>query len=155
MTNSPYTITKLQPEDLLPFDLLLLADETKEAIEKYIYDCEVYLVNHNGQSIATFALYPINKTEVEIKNIALVRELQGKGIGSDLIKEIVRIVKEQNYSSLIVGTGDVSAAQIRFYEKNGFVKYDMKKNFFLDNYKLPIIENGKQMKDMVMLRMKI
>ncbi len=155
MNNPKYTITKLQPEDPLPFDLLLLADETKEAIEKYIYDCEVFLVNQNGKSIAAFALYPINQPEIEIKNIAVVPELQGKGIGSDLIKEIVRIAKTENYSSLIVGTGDVSDVQIRFYERSGFVKYDMKKNFFIDNYKLPIIENGKQMKDMVMLRMKI
>jgi ribosomal protein S18 acetylase RimI-like enzyme len=150
-----YSINKLQKTDPLPFSLLLLADETKEAIEKYIYDCEVFLVNQNGKSIATFALYPINQTEIEVKNIAVIRELQRKGIGSNLIKEIERIAKEGNYISLIVGTGDVSTAQIRFYEKNGFIKYAVKKNFFIDNYKLPIIENGEQMKDMVMLRMKI
>lgn len=127
-THFLHTHAKLRSEDPLPFDLLLLADETKEAIEKYIYNCEVYLVTQEEKPIAVFALYRLSDTEIEIKNIAIVNELQGKGIGSTLINEVKQIAKAGNYKSLIVDTGDASTEQIRFYEKNSLEKYALKKN---------------------------
>lgn len=55
------------------------------------------------------------------------------------------------YSKLIVGTADSGIDQIRFYERNGFMKFGLRKNFFIENYELPIIENGIQLKDMILL----
>jgi aminoglycoside 6'-N-acetyltransferase I len=51
-----------------------------------------------------------------------------------------------------VGTADCGLAQIRFYERNGFVKYAIRKDFFIKNYELPIYENGQLLKDMIMLK---
>ena len=45
MKKSRYNISKVQSKNNLPFHLLLLADETIEAIGKYIYDSDVYVVN--------------------------------------------------------------------------------------------------------------
>ena len=58
----------------------------------------------------------------------------------------------QQYPNLIVGTADCGLAQIRFYERNGFVKYAIRKDFFIENYEQPIYENGTLLKDMIMLR---
>jgi ribosomal protein S18 acetylase RimI-like enzyme len=38
------------------------------------------------------------------------------------------------------------------YEKAGFKKYAIKKDFYLRLYPDPIIENGVQLRDMVMLK---
>ena len=54
--------------------------------------------------------------------------------------------------NIIVGTGDCGISQINFYEKNGFRKYDIRKNFFIDNFEKPIFENGIQLKDMILLK---
>jgi ribosomal protein S18 acetylase RimI-like enzyme len=156
MKNLIYKITKLSSTDELPFDLLLLADETKEAIEKYIYNSEVYVVkNPQLISVAVFVLYKLNETEIEIKNIAVSETIQGKGIGSFLIDEIRRIVTKEDYKTIIVGTPEVSYRQINFYKKNGFSKYAVKKNFFIENYTEPIIEDGILLKDMVMLKLEV
>jgi ribosomal protein S18 acetylase RimI-like enzyme len=151
-------IRMLQPGAALPFDLLLLADETTDAIGKYIYSSDVYVLSNagNDEPLAVFALYRISATETEIKNIAVSEALQGKGIGSYLIGEIKKIVKQQGCKTLIVGTGDQGAREIRFYERNGFRHYARKEDFFIKNYPRPIIaENGKALKDMVMLKMEL
>lgn len=55
------------------------------------------------------------------------------------------------YSVLQVGTGD-SPLTIPFYEKCGFVRSHMIKNFFIDNYDHPIYECGVQLVDMIYLQ---
>jgi len=153
MNNEEYTIVKLQPGRSLPFDLLLLADETVKAIEKYIYDSDVYLVKqkYSTDTIAAFALYRISNAAIEIKNIAISESLQGQGIGSNVMNEIKRIAITNHYKRIIVGTPEASARLIHFYEKNGFTRYAVRRDFFLKNYSDPIMENGVTLRNMVML----
>jgi ribosomal protein S18 acetylase RimI-like enzyme len=140
--------------EVYPYDLLLLADETIEAIHKYLFDSEVYIAKLPDieELVGVFCLYKVNKATVELKNIAVVEDRQDNGIGSFLIDKAITIAKEEGYKEIIVGTADCGTRQIRFYERNGFVKYDVRKNFFMDNYSAPIYENGVQLKDMIMLR---
>jgi ribosomal protein S18 acetylase RimI-like enzyme len=137
-----------------PYDLLLLADETIEAIHRYLFDSEVYVAifPDTEELVGVFCLYETDTATVELKNIAVAESCQGKGIGSSLIGKAIAIAEDEGYKEIIVGTGDCGVRQIRFYEKNGFVKYGIKENFFPDNYDAPIYENGVQLKDMVMLK---
>ncbi|EPH13624.1 hypothetical protein HMPREF9713_00405 [Myroides odoratimimus CCUG 12700] len=150
-----YKIELIEDKQVLPYSLLLLADETVQAIDKYVFDSNVYVLREGSHDLAVFCLYHIDHEVVELKNIAVSAELQGKGIGSLLIKEVIRLARVGGYCQIIVGTADCGVDQIRFYERNGFVKYDVKKDFFIENYDEPIIENGIQLRDMVMLKMSI
>ncbi|MDR1162003.1 MAG: GNAT family N-acetyltransferase, partial [Tannerellaceae bacterium] len=140
--------------DNYPYDLLLLADETKEAIDKYLFCSDVYVAKlfGSGDPIGVFCLYHINADTIEIKNIAVSEQYQGTGIRSCLLAKSCKVAREQGYKEIIVGTGDAGIKQIHFYEKSGFVKYGIKKDFFLSNYDKPIYENGIMLKDMVMLK---
>lgn len=140
-----------------PYDLLLLADETIEGINKYLFDSDVYVaeLTDSDSYIGVFCLCRINADMIEIMNIGVAEQYQDTGIGSQLLSESFKIAKEQGYKEIIVGTADCGIKQIRFYEKNGFVKYDIKKNYFTDIYDTPIYENGVQLKDMVMLKKEI
>lgn len=140
--------------DNYPYDLLLLADETEEGIHKYLFKSEVYVakLSESNAPIGVFCLHPVNADTIEIMNIAVSEQYQNKGIGSYLLAESFKIAKEQGYKEIIVGTADCGIKQIRFYEKSGFVKYDIRKNYFTDIYDTPIYENGIQLKDMVMLK---
>ncbi|MBZ4187532.1 GNAT family N-acetyltransferase [Niabella beijingensis] len=146
---------KLRPTDALPFRLLLLADETIEAIEKYIYEAEVYILADQQQTIGVAALYRHSADEMEIKNIAIASPYQKKGIGSFFITQIIRLAKELGYKTLIVGTAATGHQQLRFYERNGFRKYARRKNFFINNYPQPIYENGIRLKDMILLKQEL
>lgn len=134
-----------------PYDLLLLADETGAAINKYLFDSAVFVVEEQQQPIAVFCLYPIDSETLEIKNIAVAVAHQNSGLGSKILRHI-RQTYLAKYPNLIVGTADCGLDQIRFYERNGFVKYGIRRNFFIENYEQPIYENGQLLKDMVLLK---
>ncbi|MBL1408836.1 GNAT family N-acetyltransferase [Sphingobacterium faecale] len=153
--NPAYALELLTADAQLPYPLLLLADETRYAIDKYVFDSDVYVLKEGARALAVCCLYRIDDSTLELKNIAVSEELQGKGIGSVLIREIVDIARKAGYRTLIVGTADCGVDQIRFYERAGFVMYAVKKDFFIHNYEAPIVENGVQLRDMVMLRMEL
>lgn len=90
---------------------------------------------------------------LEIKNIATEPEYQGKGYGKAMIDFVAKTYKGK-YSILQVGTGD-SPFTIPFYEKIGFIRSHIIKNFFTDNYDHPIYEAGTQLVDMIYLQRKI
>lgn len=146
-----FTFSLLPSDSEIPYHLLLLADETKEAINQYIFSSDIYLLHDGTEDIAVIALYRKNNSELEIKNIAVIESYRSKGIGSILMNKAKEIAKENHYKTLTVGTSDTGFQQIRFYEKNGFIKSGVLKDFFIENYPAPIYENGLQMKDMVLL----
>ncbi|NML71056.1 GNAT family N-acetyltransferase [Chryseobacterium sp. RP-3-3] len=146
-----FTLKKMDPGSDIPYELLLLADETVEAIDQYIFDSDIYLLHHDVQNIAVMALYQNSNTELEIKNMAVIESYRSQGIGTILIDQAKEIAKENGYTTLAVGTSDTGFQQIKFYEKNGFIKKGVRKDFFIENYAAPIYENGLQMRDMIIL----
>ncbi len=145
-------IRQLDKDEAIPYDLLLLANETVEAINKYIFDSEIYVLEQNSKIIAEYALLPLNKEEVEIKNIAVAADFQGQGIGKTLLKDATDRAKARGFKTIIVGTGDTSTKLLRFYHKEGFEVFGVRKGFFVDNYPKPIYDGEKQLKDMVLLK---
>lgn len=133
----------------LPYSLLLLADESMEAIDKYIVDCEIYFIKTSTGNIGVCAIQLMNDNTIEIKNFAVLPPYRNLGIGRWCLLQIEAKYKGKD---ILVGTGDSSLDALRFYENNGFAKFDIRKNFYLKNYPNPIIENGTQLKDQIVLR---
>ena len=130
-------------------DLLLLADEQEDMIDRYLDKGRMYVLDDKGIKCECVITDEGNGV-LEIKNIATVSEYQGKGYAKALIDFVVKKYKEQ-YTVLQVGTGD-SPLTIPFYEKCGFVRSHSIPNFFTDNYDHPIFECGVQLVDMVYLQ---
>ena len=133
-------------------NLLFLADEQEDMIDKYLDKGTMYVLDDDGVKGECVVTDEGNGV-LEIKNIATLPEFHGKGYGRLLIKYISEKYAGK-YMILQVGTGD-SPLTIPFYEKCGFRKHHKIKNFFLDNYDHPIIEEGVQLVDMVYLRKEI
>lgn len=129
-------------------DLLLLADEQEDMIDKYLDRGIMYVLDDNGIKCECVITDEGNGV-LEIKSIATVSNCQGKGYAKAMIDFIV-IKYRNDYSILQVGTGD-SPMTIPFYEKCGFVRTHVIPNFFTDNYHHPIFEEGIQLIDMVYL----
>ena len=130
-------------------DLLLLADEQENMIDRYLDRGIMYILDDDGVKCECVITDEGNKV-LEIKNIATVPECQGKGYGKTIIEYIIQRYKGQ-YDVLQVGTGD-SPLTIPFYEKCGFVRSHKILNFFTDNYDHPIYEDGVQLVDMIYLK---
>ena len=130
-------------------DLLLLADEQEDMIDRYLDRGTMYVLDDNGVKCECVVTDEGNGV-LEIKNIATVPECQGKGYAKALIDFVVQKYKE-HYTVLQVGTGD-SPLTIPFYERCGFVRIHSIPNFFTDNYDHPIFECGVQLVDMIYLQ---
>lgn len=138
--------------DNFPYEILLLADETKDAINKYLLDSIVYEVTKSGETVGVFCLFEIDKNTIELKNIAVVEKFQNQGIGSKIISFVKEVCKRK-FSTIVVGTADCGTSQINFYKKNGFQEFGIRKNFFIENYTDPIYQNGVQLDDMILLKL--
>lgn len=133
-------------------DLLFLADEQEDMIDRYLEKGTMYVLDDNGVKAECVVTDEANGI-LEIKNIAADPNHQGKGYGKMLIDFIVKKYSGQ-YAVLQVGTGD-SPLTVPFYEKCGFTRSHILKNFFIDNYDHPIYECGIQLIDMVYLQRKL
>ena len=89
-----------------------------------------------------------SKNTVEIKNLATYPKFQNQGCASFLLKFIFKKYKNFN---IILGTGE-NEKTLNFYKKRGFIEYTRIRDFFIQNYPHPIIENGVQLKDMIYLK---
>jgi len=129
-------------------NLLLLADEQEDMIDRYLTRGEMFVVEEN--SVKAECVVTREDTGVyEIKNIAVRPECQRKGYGRALIDFVFNHYAD--LKTLLVGTGDTEHI-LSFYGSCGFTEDHRIKNFFTDNYDHPIIEDGKQLIDMVVLK---
>ena len=130
-------------------DLLLLADEQEDMIDRYLDRGRMYVLDDNGVK-SECVITDEGDGVLEIKNMATVPAYQGRGYAKALMDFIIQTYRGE-YGILQVGTGD-SPLTIPFYEKCGFVRAYIIPNFFTDHYDHPIYEGGVQLIDMVILQ---
>lgn len=130
-------------------DLLLLADESEEMIDKYLHKGDLFAL-YDGDLKSVCVVAPIDNETCELKNIATYPQYQGKGYGSALIKYVLELYKHK-FKYMLVGTGEVPSI-LAFYESFGFKESHRIKNFFTDNYPHPMFEGDIQLVDMIYLK---
>jgi GNAT superfamily N-acetyltransferase len=130
-------------------DLLLLADEQENMIDKYLPDGDLFAL-YDDDLKSVCVVLPVDSESCELKNIATYEKYQGKGYGSALIKFIADFYKN-DYKTMLVGTGETPGI-LAFYKSCGFEQSHRLKNFFTDNYDHPMFEDGIQLVDMIYLK---
>lgn len=81
-----------------------------------------YVYEENGEVAGClFALRKISgsKEEIYINEMAVLPELQGKGIGKQLLNAVKDYSKENGLAGVVLYTSEYAPAA-KFYEKNGF-----------------------------------
>ena len=145
-------IRKVENDKKQHLGLLLLADEQEDMIDRYLERGVMYVLEEDGVK-AECVVTDEGDGVLELKNIAVEPDFQGRGYGKALVNHIIQTCKGQ-YTVLQVGTGD-SPSTIPFYESCGFRRHHLVKNFFTDHYDHPIYECGIQLVDMVYLQREI
>ncbi|WP_414046475.1 GNAT family N-acetyltransferase [Macrococcus equi] len=135
--------------------LLLLADPSIEMINQYIKTGLVYKLEIENKTIGVVVLKEMSHDNIEIMNIAVSEEHQGKGYGKLMLKEAEVKSKELGYSHLKIATANSSLNQLALYQKCGFRMMAIEKDFFINEYKEVIMENGIRAMDKVILGKKI
>lgn len=130
-------------------DLLLIADEQESMINKYLYRGQMFAL-YDDDLKSVCVVTDEENGNFEIKNICTVPEYQGMGYGKKLISYLCEYYKKSG-TAMYVGTGD-SPLTLGFYERCGFTRSHVVKNFFTDHYDHPMFEAGKQLVDMIYLK---
>ncbi len=126
--------------------LLLLADEQESMMEKYLDKGTMYVLDDDGVK-AEIVVCDEGNGILEIKNLAVEPQFMRQGYAKKLVDFICEHYKEKHHT-IRAGTGN-SPLTVPFYEKCGFKRSHIVKNFFTDNYDQPIYECGIQLVDMI------
>ena len=129
--------------------LLLLGDEQESMIDRYLERGTMYVLDDGGIQGECVVTDEGNGV-LEIKNIAVKPESQGKGYGRAMIEFLAQKYRGR-YAALQAGTGD-SPLTVPFYETCGFVRAGRIRNYFTDQYDHPIWEGGVRLTDLIYFR---
>ena len=144
---APLEIRRISAGKEAYLPLLLEADPSREMIGKYLDGGELYALITAGQTAAVAVIAPRENGDWELKNLAAAPRMRGMGYGSRLVNYVARLLAAR-VQRLWVGT---SPAVAPFYEKLGFVRDHVERDFFTRNYPEPIIEDGQALTDMIYL----
>lgn len=129
-------------------ELLLLADEQEDMIDRYLERGDMFVLEDGGV-LAECVVTREGAGVYELKNIAVAPDCQRRGYGKQLIEFAFSYYGD--CERMLVGTGDVPSS-LGFYHSCGFTESHRIKNFFTDHYDHPMFEDGKQLVDMVYLK---
>jgi N-acetylglutamate synthase-like GNAT family acetyltransferase len=108
---------------LLP--LLLLADDVAE---RYLDEGDLWVAEGDGAVVLTLAAD--EPGTVELRNVAVSPQMQGKGIGMAMVAAVVQQLRVQGWRRAVVGTGTADSATFVFYQKCGFRPHHVERDVF-------------------------
>lgn len=132
--------------------LLLLADPDQDLLAGYILKAKIFVVDYKAEVAGVIALEPQSNKVLEIKNIAVNTNFQGRGIGRYLMDFSEEYALDHDFKTLKVATGNSSLGPLHLYRSLGFEIVEVHKDYFVKNYPDPIYENGIQCRDQIILR---
>lgn len=77
-------------------------------------------VAEDGERITGFVLYELEKTWIELVNLAVHPEFRGRGLGRDLVGELVRKLSAQRRRAIVADVGERNLDGQRFLAACGF-----------------------------------
>lgn len=151
----PGTKLDIRATDAPSRELLLLADESESSVADYIGRGVCYAARCGEEVVGQYVLLHTRPFTAEVVNIAVAPSRQRQGIGTILLGHAVRTAREAGFRRLEIGTGDSGTGQIALYERCGFVRCGLDRDYFRNYYPVPIYENGVECRHMVRLAMEL
>lgn len=82
------------------------------------------VIENQTDIVATFALTPLSRDEVEIRKMYALPSARGLGLGKWMIQYLLQICQENNYKIAELETASVLKEAIALYQKIGFSEKD-------------------------------
>ncbi|HIW66400.1 MAG TPA: GNAT family N-acetyltransferase [Candidatus Alistipes intestinipullorum] len=146
---------EIRPTHTPSRELLLLADESEASVADYVSRSRCYAAFEGDTIVGQYLLLHTRPFTAEIVNIAVMPARQRRGIGTALLHHAIRTARAEGFRLLEIGTGDCGTGQIALYERCGFVRCGIDRDYFRKHYPAPIFEHGVECRHMVRLRMEL
>lgn len=148
----PVSISIIKTNKKAFLALLLLGDEQEDMIDRYLERGDLFVLR-DGEVRSVCVVTQEGEGIFEIKNLATDARYQGQGYGARMVRHVCAFYQDKGHA-MLVGTGE-NPRTLRFYERCGFAYSHRLKNFFVKNYRHPIVEDGILLQDMVYLQKKL
>ncbi|HJA97513.1 MAG TPA: GNAT family N-acetyltransferase [Candidatus Alistipes faecavium] len=146
---------EIRPTNTPSHELLLLADESEASVADYVGRSRCFAAFEEGRIIGQYLLLHTRPFTAEVVNIAVRPDRQRRGIGTELLRHAIDTARAEGFRLLEIGTGDSGTGQIALYERCGFIRCGIDRDYFRKHYPAPIFENGAECRHMVRLRMEL
>ena len=130
-------------------DLLLLADEQWDCVERYLDRSRMYALYDGADPVAECCLTDEGDGVAELQNLAVSPTRQREGLGARMVAYALRRCRGR-FQTLRVRTGD-SPLTVPFYERCGFVQVARLVGDIAARYDHPIYEAGVLLTDTIVL----
>jgi ribosomal-protein-alanine N-acetyltransferase len=92
--------------------------------------CFVYLLRTPGHHAAGFCAFWLVAGQAHINNLAILPELRGRGLGTQLLAAIVDEAAHLGATILTLEVRASNEAALRLYAKAGFERTGLRKNYY-------------------------
>jgi GNAT superfamily N-acetyltransferase len=141
------------PRDALR-PLFELAEDSAAELDSYLGAGRLLVARLDGQVIGHLQLVGSGRPgELEIKNMAVLDEYQGRGVGRALVEAAIELCATGRAALLLVATAAADTGNLRFYQRQGFRLRSIERDAFTPatGYPDPIVLGGIPLRDRVWL----
>jgi len=131
-------VQSIEEKDI-PFILELENDRIKNSLgieelkASLINDGYLCLTLKNEETLLGYIMVSLTNDESEIYSIAIAKNSEGKGLGTLLLNSLDEELKRRNIKRILLEVNSENIRAIKLYEKNGFMTYRIRKNYYSDN----------------------
>lgn len=138
--------------------LFALADDSAEQVDSYLHHGRVLVASRERSLVGHLQLLDRNTPEeIELRSLAVVRQLQGRGIGRALVEHAVADCRARQADTLLVATAAADTENLRFYQLLGFRMLRVERDAFTPSAGYPdnLTIDGIQLRDRVWLSLSL
>jgi ribosomal protein S18 acetylase RimI-like enzyme len=134
--------------------LFELAEDSTTQLDSYLHAGRVLVAVAGAQIVGHLQVLDTRQPgSAEIKNMAVREDLQGRGIGSGLIRAAAGLVAGEGGTELVVATAAADVGNLRFYQRQGFRMRSVERDAFTPaaGYPAGMLIDGVELRDRVRL----
>jgi ribosomal protein S18 acetylase RimI-like enzyme len=135
-------------------ELFELAEDSPTQLDSYLAAGRVLVALADQDPVGHLQLVPSEEGVVEIKNMAVRPQWQGRGVGARLVAAAVEMVTaEPSGATMVVATAAADVGNLRFYQRQGFRMRSIERDAFTPatGYPWGLLIDGVQLRDRVWL----
>ena len=92
--------------------------------------CFIYVLRTPEQPVAAFCAFWLVAEQAHINNLAVLPELRGRGLGTQLLQAVTAEAADLGASMLTLEVRQSNQAARRLYERAGFRQEGLRKNYY-------------------------
>jgi len=134
--------------------LFELAEDSKAQLDEYLDQGRVLLAIRGSTVVGHLQLVPTTRPgRIELKNMAVLPEEQGSGIGRSLVVAATLRCATDGWSEMVAGTAAADIGNLRFSQRVGFGMLSIDRDAFtaMPGYPDPVVIDGIALRDRVWL----